>query len=579
MQDQSQQSFSLNWKIAGKAGEGVMATAKILARICKRHGLNAFNYYEYPSLIKGGHQTGQVYASTDNASCQKRELDLLITLGPNGLTEHQEEITNKTLILYNSDSPKNSQLTANSSQLLEIPFYTISREATGHLIAMNMVTLGASAYFLGLDVEIAKQEIQDEFGSKGQEVVNQDIAAFEAGFAKAKELGQPLFTIPKSEDKQIILTGNEAVGLGALAAGIQFYSAYPMTPASGLLHYLASKQEDFPLVVKHAEDEIAAINNALGASFAGVRAMTGSSGGGFALMTEAVSFASIAEIPLVILEAQRKGPATGLPTWTEQADLEFVLHSGHGDLQRVVFTPGTVAEHFELTKVAFYLAEKYQIPVFILSDKFVLESHQTMPEPDLNQTNQRYSMVTQVKEGEEYHRYKLTESGISERSIPGVENGLQLTNSYEHDEFGFATEEADMTQAQCDKRAKKMNQLIQELPQPYVVGPAEADITFVCWGSTINVLKQLVFQLPIINSQLSINVIHIPTIHPFPVETFTTLANKAKKLVMVEGNQSGQTEKLIRRETGITMHDHIRRYDGRPFYVEDLLKYLSNNDQ
>ncbi|MBU0578887.1 2-oxoacid:acceptor oxidoreductase subunit alpha [Patescibacteria group bacterium] len=567
--------FNLSWKIAGKAGEGVMVISKMVAKICKRHGLQAFNYLEYPSLIKGGHQTGQVFANNYQASCQQKSLDILVTLNKNGFKEHQDEITPETLVIYNSDAgPLDKKKYAHlTKKIIEIPFLSLTKEKTGSVNAANIAILGASAYFLGFDTEISKKIIKDEFEGKNEKIIKDDLIAFKTGFVAAKKLGQPIKKTPQLKDKQILLTGNEAVGLAAIAAGVQFYSAYPMTPATALLHYLAAQQENYPLIVKHSEDEIGAINHALGASFAGVRAMTGSSGGGFALMAESVSLASMAEIPLVILEAQRKGPASGLPTWTEQADLSFVLTAGHGDTQRVVFTPGTVAEHFELTIKAFYLAEKYQIPVFILSDKFILESHQTMIKPKLEYNHPRQSIIKSAPADNSFRRYKITKNGISPRSIPGQDHGLQLTNSYEHDEFGFATEEIKQTTSQVEKRTRKMNDLIKEIVQPYLVGPKKAEVTFVCWGSTINVVSQLICNQSL-EKKKTVNVIHLPTVWPFPKKEFTKLAHKAKKLVMIEGNQSGQAERLIKQETEITFADRIHRYDGRPFYVEDLQDWL-----
>ena len=567
--------FTFNWKIAGQAGEGVMVISKMLAKICKYHGLQSFNYLEYPSLIKGGHQTGQVFASDHQASCQKKELDILVTLNKNGFEEHKDEITSKTLIIYNSDAGdlNKKEFAQLTTKIIEIPFHSITKEKTGSFNATNIAVLGASAYFLNLEPKIARKIIKDEFAGKNKKIIKDDLIAFEVGFTTAKKLGKPIKQTPLLKDKQILLTGNEAVGLAAITAGVQFYSAYPMTPATTLLHYLAAQQENYPLIVKHSEDEIGAINHALGASFAGVRAMTGTSGGGFALMAESVSLASMAEIPLVILEAQRKGPATGLPTWTEQADLSFVLTAGHGDTQRVVFTPGTVAEHFELTIKAFYLAEKYQLPVFILSDKFILESHQTMLKPKLNHSHPRQSMIKSAPKNNSFRRYQVTKSGISPRSIPGQDNGLQLTNSYEHDEFGFGTEEIKPTIAQVEKRARKMDCLIKEIAQPYLIGPKKAEITFVCWGSTINVVSQLIHNQSLEKKQ-TVNAIHLPTMWPFPKKEFTKLASKAKKLVMIEGNQSGQGERLIKQKTDVVMADRIHRYDGRPFYVEDLQKWL-----
>ncbi len=551
-----------------------MVAGKLLAKACKRHGLQAFNYLEYPSLIRGSHQTAQVYASPENASCQRRDLDLLINFNTNGFEIHKDEITKDTVIVYNSDFGKldlSKYKHVKKSQVIEIPIYSLAQENAGKRLASNMVSLGVSAYILGLDKKVFEVLLNDEFESKGKEIVEKNVKALNAGYKIAKDVGKQIIKeISKSKDDMILINGNESVGMGAIAAGLEFYSAYPMTPATGLLHYLAAAQDEYPIVVKHTEDEIGAINQALGASVAGARAMTGTSGGGFALMTEAVSFSGVAEIPLVIHEAQRTGPGSGLPTWNAQADLDFVLTAGHGDIVRVVLTPGTVQEHFELAKKAFYLAEKYQIPVFILSDKYILESHQTMPKPKSKHENERYSMVDDkdLKKDDSYRRYKITKNGISPRTIPGQEHGLALTNSYEHDEFGYATEEMEMTVNQVDKRARKLKSLIKEVPKPFLVGSKKAEVTFVGWGSTINVLKDTVAE-----SDVKVNAIHVPCMKPFPVEAFKKVAKGAKKLVMVEGNHSGQGERHIQGLTGIKFDDHIRRYDGRPFYVKDLNDY------
>jgi len=396
---------SFNWKIIAKAGDGVMLASKLFAKAAKRHGMSVFNYYEYPSLIQGGEQSGQVYASFDEANCQKRDLDLLILFHEKFLTEHLEELTEKSLIILNAANFDQSKYPDLKAKVFAIPMTKIARENSGKIMSANIAALGVSAALFAMDLKILGEVIRDEFGDKNQEIIQKNLLVLQ----KAAETTESLIAqgdlkilkdIDAKEDKQLLLTGNEAIGLGAIAAGIQFYSAYPMTPSTGLLHYLASKQEDYPLVVKHAEDEIGAINHALGASFAGVRAMTGSSGGGFALMIEALSFAGVAEIPIVISEAMRQGPATGLPTWTSQGDLNFVLNAGHGDFLRVVLTPSNVEEHFKLSQKAFELAEKFQIPVLLLSDKYILESHQTMAMPNLDAKNKRYSILADGKLGD-----------------------------------------------------------------------------------------------------------------------------------------------------------------------------------
>ncbi|MFZ5376936.1 MAG: 2-oxoacid:acceptor oxidoreductase subunit alpha [Patescibacteria group bacterium] len=574
MAENNHTRYALNWKIAGQAGEGVMVAAKIMAKICKRHGLQAFNYLEYPSLIKGGHQTGQVYAAKAQASCQRRQLDMLINLDLKGFTEHADEISSETVIISDSNSGKVTDEIRLScpAKIIELPLLNLSKESTGGILAANMIALGSSAYLLGLNLDIAKQVVTEEFQEKGPEVVAKDIAALDHGFNAVQSCCGIIQQVEVTPDNSILVTASEAIGLGALAAGVQFYSGYPMTPSTGVLQFLASQQDRYPLVVKHAEDEIGAINHALGASFAGVRSMTGSSGGGFALMVESISLAGVSETPLVILEAQRKGPATGLPTWTEQADLHFVINAGHGDFPKIVLTPGTVAEHFGLTKLAFHLAEKYQLPVIILSDKYILESHQTMLKPDEVQTLERQSLVSEVDAN--YQRYQLSELGISPRTIPGQTGGAFLANSYEHASDGFAVEDAQTTKEQVDKRARKLLAAAQEIPQPYLVGPNQADVTFVSWGSTVNVLQDLVAEQQKLELEQTLNAIHLPCLWPFPSESFSKLANSAKQLVMVEANQSGQGRRLIRQQTGIEIEQSINRYDGRPFYIEDLITWL-----
>ena len=575
------QEISINWKIAGRAGEGVMTTSETFARACHRHGLFIFNYYEYPSLIKGGHQTGQVYASNQHATCQKRKLDFLIALDENGIKLHQDEITAETIIIAepNVDNFDIKQYKAWTPNIFNIELTTISREVTNTSIAANTVALGVSAFFLGLQKEIFYQLIQEQFSTKSEEVRQLNIKAFDAGFVAAQKVGKPIRQITPQQQTNIVLTGGEAIGTGAIAGGLQFYSAYPMSPSSNAFHFVAAQQDKYPLVVRHAEDEIAAVNLAVGASYSGVRSMTGTAGGGFALMVETLSLTGVMETPLVILVAQRPGPATGLPTWTGQGDLQFVIRAGHGEFQRVVMTPGNTQEHFEQTKQAMDLAEKYQIPVIILTDKYLIESHQTMPKPAEEFQLHRQSMVRneELSTDDSFRRYKITENGISPRSVPGQPHGLQITNSYEHDEFGYAIEDAEMTIKQVEKRAKKLEELQKEIPQPYVIGPETADITFVCWGSTLSIIQQLIHELSTDSQQLTVNAIHIPCIWPFPKDKFTELATKAKKLVMIEGNHTGQAEQLIRQETGIVFEKRVRRFDGRPFYVEDIIDWLKNN--
>lgn len=566
--------MSLHWKVAGRAGEGIDVTGVMFGKLCLRHGMNAFSYREYPSLIRGGHNTHQVHAGFEPITSQQKHIDLLIALNEEGISLHLEELDETSVVLCEAvqDDYDTAKYAECGAKFFDVPMTNISREETGHFLSQNVVSLAMSAWILGLDLEILKQVIINQFRTKGERVIEMNLRAMQRGYDYAKEHLPVMKPIAeKRENAQILITGNHAIALGALSAGIQYFSGYPMTPASDILHTLASFQDTYPIVVKHAEDEISAINQAIGASYAGARAMTASATGGYALMVEATSLAAVMETPLVIAVGQRPGPATGLPTWTTQADLQFIINAGHGEVPKVVFTPSTLTEHFEHTRLAFYLAEKYHLIVFILSDKYALESYMTMPRPESTYTNQRHSFAADpLAEDNSYRRFEVTEEGYSPRSIPGQPHGLNITNSYEHDELGYATEDAQLTKIMNEKRQRKLKSVRHELPQPVTIGPKSAKVTLLCWGSTRLVLEEVVRRMP----EGDVNVVHFPCIWPFPADTFFAIAQHAEKLVVVEGNATGQLEMLIRQETGMKAHHHIRRYDGRPFYAEEVIAEL-----
>lgn len=567
-------SMSLHWKVAGRAGEGIDVTGIMFGKTCLRHGMNVFSYREYPSLIRGGHNTHQVHAGFEKITSQQKHIDLLIALNEEGISLHLNEIDHDSVVLCEAsqDGYDVQKYASTGAQFFDVPMTKISREETGHFLSQNIVSLAMSAWILGLDLEVVRAVIQDQFKGKGEEMIAMNMRAMQRGYDYAKEHIPTIKPVSeKKENGQVLVSGNQAIALGALSAGVQYFSAYPMTPASDVLHSLASYQAKYPLVVKHAEDEISAINQAIGASYAGVRAMTASATGGYALMVEATSLAAVMETPLVIAVGQRPGPATGLPTWTCQSDLQFIINAGHGECPKIVFTPATAEEHFELTRQAFYLAEKYHLIVFVLSDKLSLESYMSMPRPQSTYNNPRYSFAPDhLPENDSYRRFEVTEEGYSPRSIPGQAHGLSITNSYEHDEFGYATEDAALTKAMNEKRHRKLKSAKPELPSPVCIGPDHAKLTLLGWGSTRLVLEEVVRRMP----EGTVNVVHFPCVWPFPQEAFFNIAQNAEKLVMVEGNINGQLEMLIRQETGIKVHHSIRRYDGRPFYAEELIDEL-----
>ncbi len=574
----SQNNNSLHWKVAGRSGEGIDVAGVMFGKVCLRHGMNVFAYREYPSLIRGGHSTHQVHASFEPQSCQQRHIDLLVAFNEEGISLHQDEVDAHSIILGDAttDHYDLTQYQSSGARTFDLPMTNLSRQTTGHFLAQNVVALGSSCFILGLDLEVLKSVLTDQFASKGEKVVDQNLQAAQAGFDYAKSrLPQLKEPFPKKENTQLLMTGNHVIGMSALSAGVQFCSMYPMTPTSDILHFLADKQSKYPLVVKHVEDEIAAINQAIGASYAGVRSMTASATGGFALMVEATSLAGVMETPLVIVVGQRPGPATGLPTWTCQADLSFVLNAGHGEVPRVVFTPGTHQEHFDCTRLAFEVAEKYHLTAYILSDKFSLESYASFSKPNTRWVNKRSGFAPDpLPEDNSYRRFEDLPEGWSPRSIPGQPHGLSITNSYEHDELGYATEDASLTKKMNQKRHRKLATVLKDLPDPVLLGPAVAEVTLLCWGSTRMVVEQVLHESSKDSSSLSINAVHLPCVWPFPVQKLMDLLSKVKKLVIIEANQTGQLELLIRQETGIIADAHIRRFDGRPFYSEDLLQEI-----
>ncbi len=389
------------------------------------------------------------------------------------------------------------------------------------------------------------------------------------------KLGDQKYELSTRKDEHILINGNSAVALGAIAAGCRYYCAYPMTPSTGVLTYMSSKSNEMGIAIDQVEDEVAALNMALGAAYAGVRAMTGSSGGGIALMVESLSLAGIIETPVVIINVQRPGPATGLPTRTEQADLRFIIHAGHGEFPRMVISLRTPEDAFYQTARAFNLAEKYQIPVILMSDQVLADSNVTYKPFDFNKiTIDRYLATKEDITDERYKRYKLTEDGISPRLIPGkVPGKVVLVDSDEHDEYGNITEDAEIRVAMVDKRARKMEGLIDELQEPWFIGKEDPENLIVCWGGSLyGAVKEVVDRLN--NEGVSIGALVYGDIWPFPKKKLLQMSKKAKKLIDIEQNSTGQLDSIIREELLIQCDHKILKYDGRALNGDEIYTRL-----
>ena len=371
----------------------------------------------------------------------------------------------------------------------------------------------------------------------------------------------------EKKGEQLVINGSEALGVGAVRAGLKFAAIYPMTPINSLITFLADHAKSLNLVYKQPEDETAGINMAIGASVAGVRSMVATSGGGFALQVEGLSLAGMIEAPLVIDMGMRAGPATGMPTWTEQGELRFVISAGHGEFARIVLAPSDAREAYALTIHAFNLADRYQVPVFILTDKYLNESLWCISEEhfkgDVVIDRGKLVKKEDLPTDDSFKRYQFTQDGVSPRSLPGMPHGQYFANSYEHDETGHVAEAADKRVAMAKKRLAKFVAIQKDIMKPVVYGEESADITFVTWGTSRGPLQEAI-------KGKSANIVHFPWLYPFPGEATIELLGKAKRIIDVEQNGTGQLASLIREHTGIEIKEKILKFNGRPFFPDEI---------
>lgn len=557
-------------KIGGQAGQGIKSTGVLFSKFASRSGYYIYNYIEYPSIIRGGHNVMQINVSNEEVTGPTKKTDLLIALDQNSIYKHLDELTPKAGILFDSDSKLDVSKVKKGTLLYSVPLSKLAEEAGNKDLLKNTVALGAAVAVLGGDLKILACLISKEYGDKGEEVVKADQRACELGYKYTKDNYADNLKDNLSKKNTIdtvvpkmVINGNEAAALGAIAGGVQFAAIYPMSPISNILHILAEYQEEYGYVYKQPEDEIAAINMALGASFAGARVMTATSGGGFALMAESYGLAGITETPLVIVEGMRGGPGTGLPTWSEQGDLRFVLHAHQSDFPRIVLTPGDSKEVFEMTMEAFNLADKYQTPVVVLIDKNICENDQSFPLFDTSSykvDRGKFSM----EEIPGYKRYALAEDGISHRTVPGSGNFF-IANSDEHDEVGYSNEEIENRNEQMEKRMRKLATCeVEDMPKPKLFGPEEADVTLVSWGSNKGSITQALKYFD------NVNYLHLTWANPFPTNEVKRVLSKAKHIINIECNYTAQMGGLIKERTGVDIEDNLLKYDGRPIYVEEI---------
>ena len=558
----------INFMVGGEAGQGVQSVGFLLAKALSRWGYHVFADQDYESRVRGGHNFFRIRASDSPVVAIDEKVDILIALNKESIDLHRREIRDGGIVIY--DGEKIGRIEGNN--LINVPIERLAKEAAGDVLMTNTVALGAALGANGYDFNLLTELLTGFF--KG-ETANKNIKAAEAGYQYVQKRRSTVYQkklIRAGNTQRMLLSGNDALSIGAIAAGCKFISAYPMTPVTSIMEYFAARSEEFGLVAVPAEDEIAAINMAIGAAYTGVRAMTATSGGGFCLMVEGVGLAGMTETPIVIIEGQRPGPAIGLPTRTEQGDLEFILHASHGEFPRVVFAPGTADDCFWTTITAFNLAEKYQLPVFIITDHYLANSYFTTDKFDLNKvTIDRGLLFIKNQNGEDYKRHAFTTSGISPRAFPGNKDALVVTDSDEHDEGGHLIEDADTRVKMMDKRLRKLDGLKQEIISPLYYGPEKAETLLIGWGSTYGVIKESVDMLN--KDGGSFGHLHLNQIWPFPVEAVSTAIKNSRLCYVIENNATGQLAGVIRRETGLSAGNMLK-YDGRPFTPAYILRQL-----
>jgi len=569
----------LSVRAGGQAGDGIASVGEAIARSFSRMGLHVFGLNAYQSVIRGGHVWFQAHASDRRVYSQGDGADILYALDRATVDIHAHDLRPGATVVHDPEKfavdPK--ELPA-GVRALPVPTLEIARKYTSQSILQNAGGLGATAFLAGIPLDVVQKVLSDSFGRKKGEVVDWNLGASADGYRFAETHASASDrALSRQGAPKLLMTGNQAIALGAAAAGCKFLAQYPMTPASTIMHWMAAHASSLGVVVKQAEDELAAINMAIGASFAGVRAMTATSGGGFSLMVEALGMAGMTETPLVVVESQRAGPSTGLPTKTEQGDLNLMLGAGQGEFPRAILAPTHPADAYTATIEAFRLAEAWQTPILLASDFHLSESQATVDREELPSPGAAGSLFTVEPNGHSYQRYQYTESGVSPRAIPG-QAGLQfVAGSDEHDERGHLISDTragipqwiSERQRMMDKRMRKLAGLARDVPAPRLEGPADAPLTFVAWGSTVSAVRDAVSELA--QRGVATNLLWFPAVYPLDVARTAEALGRTRQTVLVEANYSGQFGRLLRTESGFVPTDRLFKYDGEPFSPHEIV--------
>src|SRR5881628_958447 len=554
----------LVFRIGGAAGDGSASTAESLAKICTRSGLYAFTYTSYQSVIRGGHSWVQVRASEEPLLSQGERPQVLIALNQPTADIHAGQVRDGGAIIFDSDSIKLEGLPiAEGVRRIGFPLSRVAREFSNNALMKNTVALGAAVRLFDMDLATVESAFATVWGKKKREIVDANVRAAAAGYKHVEENGGSMNLGLRYTDKaRILITGNQAIALGALAAGCKFLAQYPMTPASSIMHWMADHAPQHGVVVKQVEDELAAINMAIGA--------------GFSLMVEGLGQGGMVEAPVVAILCQRSGPSTGLPTKTEQGDLNLALGAGQGDWPRAILAPRNPEECFRLTAQAFNLAEIYQTPIIVISDLYLGEGYRTVEKPDFNVPIVRGMSAANGAEVKDFKRYRLTESGVSPRAIPGMKGYQFVAATDEHmenselisDVLAGIPEYVTERNRMHEKRMRKLDGLRKDTPPPELWGPEDADLTLIHWGSTWGAAHEAIQNVEA--RGIRVNSLEFPTLFPFHAEATLGILKNVKQSLAIEGNYTGQFTRLLRAETGYKPDHFFGKYDGDPFTWLDI---------
>ncbi len=569
---------SVEVMFGGQAGDGSLTTGDLIAGVFKRMGLEVYTYKDFPSRIRGGHTNYVIRASENHDYGMADAVDALVAFDLEAVEAHIDEMRPGGFIVFdNSSEAIPDAIRRDDVTWYEMPLAKIAKEELGLELVRSTMSIAVLGALIGMDPEIIRHDVRGVYGRKGEKVVDLNMRAIEAGEKYVADhfgdrpSGYGLVAGPDGD--RLIMMGNDAIAYGALVAGCRFMAGYPITPATDILEWMSKQLPAFGGIVVQAEDELAAITMTLGASYAGARAMTATSGPGQALMTEAIGLAGVLEIPVVVVECARTGPSTGMPTKTEQSNLNHLIYSGHGEIPRVILAPGTVAESFELTTLAFNLADRYQLPVFILTEQALCQSKATLPPFDLDAVTVDRGKL--IDEGEvvfgEYKRFAFSEDGASPRVIPGIPGGMHLAPGSEHNEAGVITENARNRAQMMEKRMHKLVAMRDELPRAVLHGVADADIAIVGYGANRGPIAEAVDRLAA--AGVLTRFLQLRTLWPFPADEIRDFVRGAQHVFVVENNYTGQVEQLIRAVVGpLDVLHGVRKYDGRPFRPIEIIE-------